>query len=361
MNILILGGTGAMGTPLVDILSEIQTNEIYITSRSVRDSHNNIHYIQGDAHDLTFIKYVLNSHYDAIIDFMVYTLHEFSERIELFLEHTNQYFFLSSSRVYADNDMDRIKEHSPRLLDVTTDDEYIKTNEYALAKAREENVLFNSKYTNWTIIRPYITYNDERLQLGVFEKENWLNRALSKKKIVFPKDVADKYTTLTYGYDVSKIMTKLIGNEKAFGQAFHIVTEQMIKWKDVLKLYIDVIEEETGYRPEVFMTESSNEIGNVSCKKYQITYDRLYNRCFSNEKVKLTLGYDVEYTDVYEGLKKCLTSYIHKNKKCRFSNSGVAIEAYLDRLTHEKTSLNKFDSLKLKLKYLVLRYSPFKM
>ena len=41
----------------------------------------------------------------------------------------------------------------------------------ALQKAREENLLLKSDSRNWTIIRPYITYYDERLQLGVFEKK----------------------------------------------------------------------------------------------------------------------------------------------------------------------------------------------
>lgn len=52
------------------------------------------------------------------------------------------------------------------------DEDYIKTDEYALQKARQENILLGSKYKNWTIIRPYITYNKERLQLGVLEKKS---------------------------------------------------------------------------------------------------------------------------------------------------------------------------------------------
>lgn len=52
---------------------------------------------------------------------------------------------MSSARVYAENNA-LISEDSPRLLDVSTDAVYLRTNEYALAKAREENILRNSGY-----------------------------------------------------------------------------------------------------------------------------------------------------------------------------------------------------------------------
>ena len=42
-------------------------------------------------------------------------------------------------------------------------------------------------------------------QLGVLEKELWLYRALNGRTIVFSKDIAEKSTTLTYGYDVASV------------------------------------------------------------------------------------------------------------------------------------------------------------
>ena len=49
-----------------------------------------------------------------------------------------------------------------------------------------------------------LPYYNNRLQLGIFEKEIWLQRALDGKKIVFSRNIASKYTTLTYGYDVAR-------------------------------------------------------------------------------------------------------------------------------------------------------------
>ena len=75
-----------------------------------------------------------------------------------------------------------------RLLDVSHDSIYLKTDEYALAKARQEDILRKSGKNNWTIIRPYITYSESRLQLGVLEKEAWLYRALKGFQEMFWKN-----------------------------------------------------------------------------------------------------------------------------------------------------------------------------
>ena len=50
---------------------------------------------------------------------------------------------------------------------------------------------------NWTIIRPYKTYNNNRLQLGMYEKEEWLYRLMMGKTLVFPTELKKRKTTLT--------------------------------------------------------------------------------------------------------------------------------------------------------------------
>lgn len=181
MRVLLFGGTGAMGTALVRILAE-QGHEVFVTTRKQRKPESsNVHYLVGNAHDMNFVRNVLGNaterHYDVLVDFMVYGSSELSDRAEELLASVGQYVFLSSSRVYADWD-EPIKENCPRLLDICDDDIYLQSDEYALAKAREENILRNSGHKNWTIIRPYITYSSERLQLGFWEKEVWLQRAI---------------------------------------------------------------------------------------------------------------------------------------------------------------------------------------
>lgn len=353
MKILVLGGTGAMGVPVVRILAQ-RGHDVFVTSRKQRSDKSGIHYLQGNAHESTFVQGLLAQKFDVIIDFMVYSSEEFQSRVDQFLKNSKQYIFLSSARVYADEGNQRITEDSARLLDVTTDKDYIKTDEYALAKAREENILQCSDSRNWTIIRPYITYNDNRLQLGVLEKESWLQRALEGKAIVFSKDIAAHYTTLTYGYDVSLRIADLVGVSDALGQVFHIASGQYIKWEEVLEIYLKVLENQTGCRPKVFMFEDSSLIAKTYFNKYQIQYDRLFDRKFDNKKIQDITKEPMPFKDVEIGLTECLERFLRSNRS--FLGRNWRAEGAFDRVTGDKQLLSDIPGHKNKIKYFLYRY-----
>ena len=355
MKILVLGGTGAMGVDLVKILAWGGINQLTVTSRSERKSEfENVKYIQGNAHDTAFLKTLLSEGFDAIVDFMVYNTEEFKARRDLLLDATHQYLFLSSSRVYADSKC-HITEDSPRLLDSTADNEHLKTDEYALTKARQENQLRESRKRNWTIIRPYITYSNQRLQLGVYEKELWLFRALNDRTILFPKGIAEKYTTMTYGEDVAKGISKLIGNEKAMGEAFHITTDKAIKWDDVLEIYKRVFKDVMGRDLKVKYTDDPRPIYEAMGNKYQVIYDRLLDRSFNNDKFLRAAG-ECDFVPTENGLEKCLREFLRAPE---FREVSPKIQAWIDREVGERTPLTQFKGMKNKVKYVIGRYTPY--
>lgn len=356
MRVLVLGGTGAMGEPLVRMLGE-RGDEVYVTSRRKRDDKENVHYIQGDAHDLSFIKQELGKNYDAIVDFLIYRSEAFRERAEFYLNSTGQYMFLSSARVYAES-KEPITENSPRLLDVCKDEDYLKTDEYALAKARSENVLFESVYKNWTIIRPYITYNTKRLQLGGLELETWLTAALYGGLLVLPKDVGIHQTTMTHGDDVARAMVALIGNSNAQGETFHITGIDHMKWRDVAGIYREVLEERTRHRVEIYETESSGDLSVVMGNTTQIKYDRAYDRVFDNTKLLGACGKALGFTTMDDGLKQCLSEYLNLPINQRSNTYNPRFYVWLDKSTGRKCSSRYFKRSKDKLKYLGYYYSP---
>lgn len=345
MKALILGGTGAIGKHLVDILAN-NNIECSVTSRKNRQNKENILYIKGNALDDSFLNHLLTKYWDVIIDFMIYDEKKFSSRINTILSHTDQYIFLSSSRVYADTN-NLLKEDSPRLLDSCNDKYFLKSNEYSLLKAKEENILINAKQKNWTIIRPYLTYSNERLQLGSVEKESWIYRALHGRTIVFSEDIGSKYTTLTYGYDVAYCIAKLVGNKNAIGEIFHVTSDEYVKWKDILNIYIKIFEENTGKKIKVLMKSHTPYDFFLHTK-----YDRLYNRRFDNSKLKNNIG-EIKFMKIDEGLKQCLSDFLIEPK---FNNIDWKKEATSDRLTGEKTPLSEIPTLKNKFVYMIIRY-----
>ena len=351
MYILILGGTGAMGKPLVRMLS--QENMVYVTSRNVHSSTDHIKYFQGNAREEVFLRNILSiHHWDVVVDFMIRSEKELEELVSLLLDSTKQYIFISSARVYAETE-GLITEKTPRLLEVSKDTEYLKTNEYALAKAREENILANSGRTNYTIIRPFITYNDQRLQLGVLEKENWLYRALHGRTIVFSDDVNCKLTTMTHGNDVAKGIVSIIGQEIALGETFHITFHNSLLWSEVLRIYIAVLERYMGNakRIPVILTKKSPLLAQ-KMRIYQLIYSRYFNCTFDNSKIARFCDIK-EFTPPEQGLASSLTNFLINPN---FSEIDWTIEAVSDRVAGEWSPLSEIGSNKDKIRYLIYRY-----
>lgn len=305
-RILILGGTGAMGKHLVEILVEDKNNDVVVTSRKGRSGGDNLVYVKGDGHDPTFLAQILKEKWDCIVDFMAYTTDEFARRVDLLLDGTARYIFLSSARVYA-NSSEPLREDSPRLVDACKDAEYLKTDEYALSKARQEDLLFANKRKNWTIIRPYITFSEQRLQLGEMEKEEWLFIALKRGVIPFSHDIAQKQTTLTYARDVAKGMVRLMERDDALGAVYHLTSGQAVTWEQVLATYVEVLERVLGKEIEVLWTERSLRFKRGGMGIYQLVYDRLYDRKFCVEKFECC---DKENDAVLKRLALCLEAFL---------------------------------------------------
>ncbi|MBQ3396294.1 MAG: NAD-dependent epimerase/dehydratase family protein [Synergistaceae bacterium] len=332
MKVLVSGGTGAMGNYLVKILAD-KGISVDVTTRQKRDSHiENVKYIQGDAHEISFMRPLMeNGNYDSVIDFMIYNTNQFSERYEYLTGLTGHYVFFSSSRVYAASDSP-IKETSPRLLDVSTDKKYLETDEYALTKARQENILMNGRASNWTIIRPYITYSNERLQLGVYEKERWLYRVIQGRPAVFSRDIAERFTTMTYGYDVAGAIAELAVNKNAFSQAYHITGDEALMWREIAEIYSEVFAQVTGHEMKIEYIDHALE------DTAQWKYDRLYNRIFDNSKIKSAVK-DFRPLSIREGLTKCLSEFL--NDKHPFKGIDLVSEARMDRITKSRASMNE--------------------
>lgn len=350
VKVLVTGGTGAMGAYLVRILAEAG-NIVDVTTRRARESAvSSMRYIQGDAHDTGFIAGLLETgSYDAVVDFMSYTTSEFTKRAEIMTGGTGHYMFLSSSRVYADSPAP-ITEDSPRLLDVSDDRKYLATDEYALAKARQEDILRGGKADNWTIIRPYITYSNERLQLGVLEKERWLWRAVHGRPVVFSWDIAGKFTTLTWGNDVAGAIAGLAGKREAFGQAYHITGDDSMKWGDIAEVYREVFAEVTGRELRMICTERAID------DTAQVKYDRLYHRRFDNSKICSAVK-DFRPVSIREGLTRCLTEFLTGSHD--FREIDTRSEAVMDKISGTSTPLREIPSNGGQARYILHRYAPF--
>lgn len=324
MRALVLGGTGAMGSHVCAALALRGWEVVATTRRHYSSTAEGLTYAVGDAHDSLFLEGLLSKRWDAIVDFMVWGTPEFQHRYPCFLSSTDQYVFTSSYRVYADSAI--IREDSPRLIDAVDDPRYLATDEYALSKARCENMLFGSGVANWTIIRPAVTYDGAvgRLQLGVLESGDWLWRASRGIPVPLPGEMLVKQATMSYGGDVAEMISRLIGNPAALSEAFTVSGSDHMPWGDVAATYqsvlpsLDVVP--CGLEPFERMWQSP----------YQVRYDRMYNRVIDNAKVLAVTGMsESDLMGMRRGLARELGLFLSSDKSISFS-SGM--QANLDRL-----------------------------
>lgn len=352
MKICLLGGTGTIGTYLQELLKKEEGDNIFVTTRnkSAKDIKN-IHFLHGNAKDIQFVK-SLDNNFDVVVDFMSYKTDEFANRVAMLLNKTKHYVFLSSARVFANDKV--ITEESPRLLDVSKDKQYLETDEYALTKARQEDILNSCNKRNYTIIRPYITYGKERLQLSVLEKEEWLFRALTNRSIVFCKELANKSTTLTDSRDVAKSIFKILSGGGGKGETINITNDYSITWAQVLDIYVEELTKALGEIPNISWVTLDKfvELYRPGISKYQITVDRMFNRVFDNGKLSNIIDTKL-FVHPEDGVRLCITSFLD-NPHFRYVNWRK--EAYIDCQIKERVSLNDIKGLKNIIKYYYNRY-----
>ncbi len=304
-KVLVLGGTGAMGVYLVPELAALGYEVRVVSLDNVVSDHPHVTYVKADAKNIDYQKELLKERFDAIVDFLIYSTEQFRERYDVLLGNTGQYILLSSYRVYAGNDVP-ITEKSPRLVDASTDQEFLATDDYSLSKARAEDILAGSKYTNWTMVRPAITYSKRRFQLVTLEAPVVVARAMQGLPVVIPKDALPVQATMSWAGDVAKLMSRLLFNPGAIGERFTLATAEHRPWGEVAEYYKEII----GLNYVAAETEDYLKIlGSSKGSWYQLAYDRLFERIVDNSKVLRVTGLKQEdFMPLRRGLEKELTA-----------------------------------------------------
>lgn len=305
---LLLGGTGAMGVYLQDELAS-DGWDVVVTSRRSCRSRAGVTFLEGNAKEQSFLRSLAGDRYDAVVDFMTWDPASFEEALPVLIGVSDQYVFLSSYRVFADAPV--ITESSPRLLDACPDGRYAGGNEYAIAKAREEDLIRALFVPNWTIVRPAITYSKGRFQLGTLEAREWLWRALRGLPVPMAREVLERECTLSWGRDVAHMIARLLGNPAALGEDFNVSTSKHQSWAAVLDLYLSMLDFEVREVPlevyERYCCWGDRTLGYCP----QLRYDRLVDRILDNSKVLAATGLrESELSGIGEGLAHEFQSFL---------------------------------------------------
>lgn len=327
-RILVLGGTGALGTYLVQALLDRGYLVDVVSLDDAISTNPHLQYIKADAKNINLLTDILARGYDGIVDFLIYHTSEFQARCKMLLAMTGHYIFLSTYRVYAGS-RGALTESSPRMLEVATDSEYLAhvEDEYSLYKAREEDLLRGSGFTNWTILRPSITYSKRRFQLVTLEANILIHRMRHGKTVILPEEAMDKQTTLTWAGDFARMVAPLLLNNRARGETYTIATSEHHTWREIAEMYSLI----GGLKyitvdAETFLNLWSPD--NIFARS-QLYYDRLFQRTIGNTKILAASGLtQADLMSLREGLAMELSA-LPADAGYGTSASNEGMDAYL--------------------------------
>ena len=157
---------------------------------------------------------------------------------------------------------------------------------------------------------------------------------------------------------LSSFSVELIDNENAFGKVVQIASGENMTWKEILKLYLDILNSKRGLKPKIYLSDKMKAIDELYEGGYNTIYDRVYNRHFNSELIgRLTNNLrGATYKDMRSGLSECLTDFLDNNRP--FGKIDWQFEAYQDLLTSDYANDSEFENEDERSTYLHYRNMP---
>lgn len=306
MNILIIGGTGILSSAVVDECVGLGYN-VTMINRGRRKLFINpkVRLIKCDIHDEGLVKHLLgNSHYDCVIDFLIYNINQLKYSLNLLGNISDQYVFISSTAVYNTDTPGILKEDSEK---VQKEWNYSKNKydceQYLIHHCNERNI-------NYTIIRPGVNYGNTRIPYGMYPAigKHWtiIGRILSGKPIITWNGGANKHN-LTRVEDFARGAVSLLGNPKAAKEAFNVVGDGIYTWMEVLSTISDILKVPL-HTIDIPVQFYANELSDLEQRDHLIG-GRSKNCMTSNEKLK-TISPDYhQLFSLKEGVERTINFY----------------------------------------------------
>lgn len=304
-SVLVIGATGAMGRHLVPELVKLGYTVTGVSLDEQKNPIPGVTYHVGDCFDKEFLSSILKERFDGIVNFMYFgSQHPWEEYMDLFLQNTDHYIFLSSCRVYADEEIP-VKETSPRLWDVSTDKALLESTDYCIMKAKCEDMLWNSSYNNFTIVRPATTFSEMRYQLVTLEAKNTVGRAAKGKKVVVPIQAFDKPATLCWGGDVAKMIARLMFKPDTVREAYNVCSSESHTWGEIAEYYKKLCGLETVWVDKEDYLKIKSKDGIIdNATRWQLEYARLFHRVTDNSKMLAATGLkQSDFMSLFDALK----------------------------------------------------------
>ena len=297
-KVLLIAGGGTLGRYTAKELLSKDCQVDIICLEDYTSDNPNLRYYKANA-DLKYLtEFLKDKYYDGIVNFIHYYVPEMYKPVhKLLTSKTDQLIFLSSYRVYAESKQP-LTEEAPFLADVVEDEEFLKSEDYAVPKAICEKFLREESGTkNWTVVRPVISFSDKRFDLVTVSGREIIDAAKSGKTILLPKAAKNLTAGLDWAGNSGKLIANLLFKKECLGEAYTVSSGQNLTWGEVADIYTRL----TGVN---FRWADTEEYVSTGHGGNGLFYDRLYDRAVDNTKILKATGFKKEdFTSIEDGIK----------------------------------------------------------
>ena len=232
MKILIIGGTGTISSAITRQLAE-SNNELWLLNRGNRKNEvpASVKQVIADIDDTSeVLRQMGDTQFDAVCEFIGFLPSQVERDIRLFQGRTRQYVYISSASAYNKPAANHVISEGTSLANPYW--------EYSRNKIACEELLmkeYREKGFPVTIIRPSHTYCERAVPLSVHGlKGSWqvLKRMMEGKPVLVHGDGSSLWT-VTWNEDFARGFIGLLGNPKAIGEAFQIMSDEQLTWNQI--------------------------------------------------------------------------------------------------------------------------------
>ncbi len=304
MRILIIGGTGTISSAITRQLAA-SGQDLWLLNRGTRKQEvpAGVKQIVADISNEEEVKRLLGDmQFDAVCEFIGFVLEQVERDIRLFKGRTRQYVYISSASAYNKPASNHVINEGTTLANPYW--------EYSRNKIACEELLMREYRENAfpvTIVRPSHTYCERSVPVSVHgPKGSWqvLKRMIDGKPVVVQGDGSSLWT-LTWNEDFARGFIGLLGNPKAIGEAFQIMSDESLTWNQVYKCVADALG--VAFHPYYV---SSEFLAAVAPKEYDFTGNLLGDKSvtvvFDCSKLKRVVPGFQATTRFHEGVRRCV-------------------------------------------------------
>ncbi len=326
MKVLYIGGTGEISYACVHESVRLG-HDVTVFNRGRNDEPlpDSVRVIHGDLDDDDAYAKLADEGFDVVCQFLAFDLPRVERDRDVFGTRIRQYVFISSASAY----------HKPLPTPVITERMPLKNPfwEYSARKAAMEAALMSWHAEGRlpvTVVRPSHTYR-RRFPVALGGSDFIAHRMLAGKPVIVHGDGTSLWT-VTRSEDFARPFARLLGNDQALGEAYHITRDESVPWNTIMR----AIGEALGVEAQLVHVPSDTLIRYEPKWTGPLLGDKAESVIFDNTKVKAIAGDTGETVDVEEGMR---LSADHYRNRASLAEPDPAMDTLFDRIINDQQSL----------------------